>query len=218
MLNAHLERHPPPALYTESDVFAFFIRFWRAIRKDYTFLQRGAPTEHPFADLESTFLLANRGGIFRVQSDLDVTEFKQYSAVGTGAKYALGAMRVLYDQLDDSDRDRAARRPGGRRLRRSTAAAPSTHRGHRLRKARGHGPIARALHCAAARAARARRAALSALSRGLAGVVAALVAGPRSRAAGVARATRLAGNARGFSRPGSRLPPPLSRSPSRGGF
>jgi ATP-dependent protease HslVU (ClpYQ) peptidase subunit len=101
MLNAHLERHPPPTLHTESDVFAFFIQFWRAIRKDYNFMQRGGAGDHPFADLESTFLLANRGGIFRVQSDLDVTEFKQYSAVGTGAKYALGAMRILYDQLED---------------------------------------------------------------------------------------------------------------------
>jgi len=101
MLSAHLSRHPPPPLLTEGDVFAFFIQFWRAIREDYTFMQRGSNSDHPFADLESVFLLANRAGIFRVQSDLDVTEFLQYSAVGTGAKYALGAMRVLYEQLDD---------------------------------------------------------------------------------------------------------------------
>ena len=102
MLNAHLEQHPPPPLCCESDVFAFFIKFWHAIRSDYTFMQPNSNNDHPFADLESTFLLASRAGIFRVQSDLDVTEFTQYSAVGTGAKYALGAMRVLYEQLDDT--------------------------------------------------------------------------------------------------------------------
>ena len=103
LLNAYLARHPPPPLLGESDVFLFFIEFWRAMRADYTFIQRrGAAVEHPFADLDSTFLLANRAGIFRVQSDLDVTEFKQYTAVGTGAKYAIGAMRVLYDKVEDA--------------------------------------------------------------------------------------------------------------------
>ena len=103
MLNAYLARHPPPPLLSESDVFSFFIEFWRTMRRDYTFIQRAAGVaEHPFADLDSVVLLANKAGIFRVQGDLDVTEFQQYSAVGTGAKYALGAMRVLYEQLDDA--------------------------------------------------------------------------------------------------------------------
>ena len=102
MLNAHLAQLPPPPLRSEADVFAFFIQFWRALRTDYTFLQPTGDAEHRFADLESTFLLANRNGIYRVQGDLDVTEFQQYTAVGTGAKYALGAMRVLYEQLEDA--------------------------------------------------------------------------------------------------------------------
>jgi hypothetical protein len=32
---------------------------------------------------------------------MDVTQFQQYTAVGSGSKYAMGALRVLYDQLDD---------------------------------------------------------------------------------------------------------------------
>jgi ATP-dependent protease HslVU (ClpYQ) peptidase subunit len=78
------------------------VTFWRAIRDDYTFMQRAAAAGHaPFADLDSVFLLVNKSGIFRVASDMDVTQFQQYSAIGTGAKYALGALRVLYKQLDD---------------------------------------------------------------------------------------------------------------------
>jgi len=53
---------------------------------------------HPFAKLESTFLLVNESGIYRVAGDMDVTQFQQYSAIGSGSYYALGALRVLYDQ------------------------------------------------------------------------------------------------------------------------
>jgi ATP-dependent HslUV protease, peptidase subunit HslV len=102
LLNAHLERHPPPALRSEAEVFTFFVQFWRAMRDDYTFMHRAAPSvEHPFADLDSVFLLANQAGIFRVASDMDVTLFEQYSAIGSGSKYALGALQVLYEQLED---------------------------------------------------------------------------------------------------------------------
>lgn len=102
MLDAHLATQEPPPLKTETDVFSFFVRFWRAMRDDYTFMYRRASAEgHPFIDLDSTFLLINSVGIFRVASDMDVTRFEQYCAIGAGSKYALGALRVLYDQLTD---------------------------------------------------------------------------------------------------------------------
>lgn len=100
LLTAHLAATPrPPRLDSEADVFAFFVAFWRAMRSDYTFVQSTVPREgHPFATLESTFLLVNRSGIYRVADDMDVTPFEQYTAIGSGSKYALGALRVLYDQ------------------------------------------------------------------------------------------------------------------------
>lgn len=102
LLTAHLAARPTPPLSSEAEVFAFFVTFWRAIRDDYTFMQRAVSAGHaPFADLDSVFLLVNKAGIFRVASDMDVTQFMQYSAIGTGAKYALGALAVLYDQNDD---------------------------------------------------------------------------------------------------------------------
>jgi ATP-dependent protease HslVU (ClpYQ) peptidase subunit len=101
MLTAHLSKHPPEALESEADVFAFFVTFWRAMRDEYTMTDKGRNDSHPFADLDSVFLLANRFGIFRVASDLDVTQFQQYCAVGSGAKYSMGALHVLYDLIDD---------------------------------------------------------------------------------------------------------------------
>jgi ATP-dependent protease HslVU (ClpYQ) peptidase subunit len=104
MLDRYLAAHRPlPALESEQEVFGFFLRFWRTMREDQMFMiERSRADGHPFIDLDSVFLLANRHGMFRVASDMDVTQFQQYCAIGSGAKYALGAMRVLYDQLDDA--------------------------------------------------------------------------------------------------------------------
>ena len=101
LLTAHLERLPPPSLHTEGEVFHFFVSFWRALQEEYTLLQPPGSREHPFAELDSVFLLANHAGVFRVSSDLDVTEFSHYAAIGSGSKYALGALHVLYGREDD---------------------------------------------------------------------------------------------------------------------
>lgn len=100
MLTAFTAEKPPPKLTTEAEVFSFFIQFWHSMRKEYSFVSQGGASS-PFADLESTFLLANAGGIFRVASDMDVTRFDEYMAIGSGGKYALGALHVLYPQFSD---------------------------------------------------------------------------------------------------------------------
>lgn len=102
ILTAHLATSPPPRLETELEVFNFFMNLWRAMRADFIYMQRES-RNHPFADLDSTFLLANRGGMYRVASDMDVTQFQQYTAIGSGSKYALGALRVLFDQIDEPE-------------------------------------------------------------------------------------------------------------------
>jgi ATP-dependent protease HslVU (ClpYQ) peptidase subunit len=101
LLAAHLQAAPPPTLNNEGDVFSFFIRFWRMLKEEYNMRGPNSDADHPFADLYSTFLLVNRNGLFRVSSDMDVTEFQEYAAVGSGSKYALGALRVLYGESDD---------------------------------------------------------------------------------------------------------------------
>lgn len=101
LLVAHLEEHPLPELRTEPDVFAFFKEFWLSLDERRTFTRAERNNNSPFPDLGSTFLLTNRAGIFRVATDMDVTRFDQYTAVGSGGDYSLGALRILYDQLDD---------------------------------------------------------------------------------------------------------------------
>ena len=103
MLDAYLQRHAPPSLQSETEVFSFFIQFWRLMRDDYTFVRQHTPQDqHPFVDLDSTFLIANHGGIYKVSRDMNITSFQQYCAIGSGAAYALGALRILYDQERDA--------------------------------------------------------------------------------------------------------------------
>jgi ATP-dependent protease HslVU (ClpYQ) peptidase subunit len=103
MLDAYLLRHAPPTLRSETEVFSFFIQFWRLMRDDYTFVRQHTPQDqHPFVDLDSTFLIANRAGIFKVSRDMNITTFQQYCAIGSGAAYSLGALRILYQQEDDA--------------------------------------------------------------------------------------------------------------------
>lgn len=103
MLDAYLLRHAPPSLRSETEVFSFFIQFWRLMRDDYTFVRQHTPEDrHPFVDLDSTFLIASHHGIFKVSRDMNITTFQQYCAIGSGAAYALGGLRILYEQEPDA--------------------------------------------------------------------------------------------------------------------
>lgn len=110
ILEDYLGRVAPPRLTSRRAVFAFFVRLWKELGKNYSLVNdqphQDDPT--PFADLDSSFLVASPGGIFFVSSNLSVTQFSQYYAVGSGASYALGALHALYDQ--DLDAETLARR------------------------------------------------------------------------------------------------------------
>ncbi len=51
----------------------------------------------PFGELDSSFLIANHRGIFYVSSNMSITKFEQYFAIGSGASFGLGTMYALYD-------------------------------------------------------------------------------------------------------------------------
>ena len=73
--------------------------FWRALRERYTLVnEQAANRDAPFGDLDSSFLIANRGGIFKISSDMGITRFNHYYAIGSGAEFALGALHVLRSQ------------------------------------------------------------------------------------------------------------------------
>jgi len=102
ILNDFLSTRPTPNLSSSRKIFTFFLDFWKALHEHYTFVNDNATgASTPFGDLDSTFLIANVGGIFAVASDLGVTPLNQYYAIGSGGEYAIGVLYTLYDRTDD---------------------------------------------------------------------------------------------------------------------
>jgi ATP-dependent protease HslVU (ClpYQ) peptidase subunit len=98
-----LAGNQPAELGDQREIFSFFLALWKALHDRYPFVNDQAHSrDTPFGDLDATFLVANRGGIFKVSHDMDVCRFNRYFAIGSGADYALGAMFNLYEGGDDA--------------------------------------------------------------------------------------------------------------------
>lgn len=97
ILNHYLSDLEPPAFSNEHEVFSFFLDLWKSLHERYPFVNDQAGSkDSPFGDLDSSFMIANPHGIFRVASDMSVTRFQQYQAIGSGSPYAMGAMHACY--------------------------------------------------------------------------------------------------------------------------
>ena len=94
----YLRSRRAPRFANEREIFTFFVRLWKDLRKRYSFVddQVAEDDRSPFADLDSSFLIANRNGIFHVSGDMSVMGFREYYAIGSGASYALGVLHALY--------------------------------------------------------------------------------------------------------------------------
>jgi len=90
-------------LLNRKSIFEFFLGLWKALHDKYTFVNDQSDSDHdsPFGDLDATFLVVNKAGIFMIDSDLSITQFEQYFAIGSGSDYSLGVIHALYsDNLD----------------------------------------------------------------------------------------------------------------------
>ena len=103
ILDNYLANNPQPQLSDRKTIFAFFLDFWKALHDRYTFVNdQSQAKDAPFGDLDSSFLIANANGIFKVSHDMNITHFNQYYAIGCAEEYALGAMQILYQQDGDA--------------------------------------------------------------------------------------------------------------------
>ena len=105
VLTDYMARVKPPRFPNERAIFSFFIRFWKELHARYSFVndQSHGDDDQPFADLDSSFLVVNRAGIFYVSGNMSVTRFEEYYAIGSGASYALGALHALYPEPRDAE-------------------------------------------------------------------------------------------------------------------
>jgi ATP-dependent protease HslVU (ClpYQ) peptidase subunit len=100
----YLASRRAPRFASERDIFTFFVRLWKDLRRRYSFVedQVAEDDRSPFADLDSSFLIANKHGIFHVSGDMSVMAFQEYYAIGSGASYALGVLHALYATAADA--------------------------------------------------------------------------------------------------------------------
>ena len=100
----YLASRRAPRFASEREIFTFFVRLWKDLRRRYSFVedQVAEDDRSPFADLDSSFLIGNRHGIFHVSGDMSVMAFREYYAVGSGASYALGVLHALYGSERDA--------------------------------------------------------------------------------------------------------------------
>jgi len=92
-------------LGSREQIFAFFLRLWNDLHKKYSFVndQIDEKEAGPFGNLDSTFIIAGRAGIFYVGPDMSVTRVKHYFAIGSGAQFALGALHALHNSKLDAE-------------------------------------------------------------------------------------------------------------------
>ena len=97
----YLAKQKRVRLHDRRSIFDFFVRFWKELHRAYPFVndQPGKEADSPFANLDATFLVASPAGIFLVSSNMSVSEFRQYYAIGSGGDYAIGAMHALYGEV-----------------------------------------------------------------------------------------------------------------------
>ena len=98
-LDDYLKGKKSVKLTTKQEVFLFFKKQWPVLHEKYSLVKDQCDdAASPFGELDSSFLIATKKRIFFVSSNMCVTEFLKFYAIGAGRDYAIGAMHVLYDQ------------------------------------------------------------------------------------------------------------------------
>jgi ATP-dependent HslUV protease subunit HslV len=99
ILDDFLARRRSVSLKDKKSIFSFFLLLWKDLHERYSLVRDQAEDEDhsPFGDLDARFLIINSGGIYCVSSDMSITEFNHYFAIGSGGDFAKGAVHALYD-------------------------------------------------------------------------------------------------------------------------
>ncbi|MDH5510599.1 MAG: MFS transporter [Nitrospinota bacterium] len=85
-------------------IFTSLRKLHPILKKQYYLMtQDSGEGEQPFESSQIRMLIANPEGIFEAWSWREVAEYTRFWAIGSGQKYALGAMHALYDRIDSAE-------------------------------------------------------------------------------------------------------------------
>ena len=83
-------------------IFETFRSLHPVLKQKY-FLNSKDEDDDPYESTHIDALIANPFGIFGIYSLREVTEYKRFWAIGSGAEYALGAMFAIYDKATSAE-------------------------------------------------------------------------------------------------------------------
>ena len=87
---------------SKGEVVDWLFEFYDFCKRVYG-LQRSYESETDrFGDVVCGMVIGTRGGLFHAGRAFDVTEYSDYIAEGSGAEYAMGAGRILYNTCGDA--------------------------------------------------------------------------------------------------------------------
>jgi ATP-dependent HslUV protease, peptidase subunit HslV len=99
VLRQALANLPPDELVLTSrdGLFETFRRLHPKLKEHY-FLNTKEQDSDPYESSQFSVLVANSSGIFGVESYREVFEFDRFWAIGSGRRFALGAMHAAYER------------------------------------------------------------------------------------------------------------------------
>jgi ATP-dependent protease HslVU (ClpYQ) peptidase subunit len=102
LMEAFVERAKPSPPHTERAVL-MFVRDMLSFLMNEKLVVDDQPgsDESPFPQLDSELMFATPRAIFHVTAHMSVIQMTRFSAIGSGADFALGALHALYDRMDD---------------------------------------------------------------------------------------------------------------------
>ncbi|HFC8517317.1 Ntn hydrolase family protein [Neisseria weaveri] len=97
VLKSALKNVKAADLYGREAIFHTFCKL-HAKLKEHFFLRPEEEEDDPYESSQMMVVIANPSGIFGVYPMREVYQFKRFWAIGSGRKYAMGALQVLYGQ------------------------------------------------------------------------------------------------------------------------
>lgn len=84
-------------LGSRDEVFDTFLKLHPKLKERF-YLNTKEHDSDPYESSQYTIVIANAHGIFGVESYREVFEFERFWAIGSGRRFALGAMYAVYDK------------------------------------------------------------------------------------------------------------------------
>lgn len=103
VLTNHFSKKKKISLWKTPDQIFDLVNGMQEELKENYYLSPPSLKFMPFENSGFQLLIINTCGIFEVEHSRVVKQYSNYSAIGTGEEYALGAINAVYDMIEDAE-------------------------------------------------------------------------------------------------------------------